>query len=582
VTDTQPQKEFRLKSGPTVLNYIKRFSATEKAIFGVLIIIAAVTAVAMAVNVNSYFMTEIPGNDGHLTEGVVGLPHTVNPILAVTDVDRDLTALIYSGLTTYKNGAFIPDLAASSSISRNGLTYTFTLKDGLRFQDDTPLTSADVAYTIQMIQDPALKSPLRADWKDVTVKIVSPTIIQFTLKQPYSPFISNTAVGIIPKHIWGPLNNDQFALSQYNIEPIGSGPYKESSIGKTGGGIPSSYTVSTWSGYYDAKPHIQSITFKFYADEEKALTALDNGSIDSLPSISASDASKLASDTAQAYKIISSPLPRVFGVFFNQSQAPVLADQNVRIALNMVVDRKTIIQTALNGYGQSIYGPLPFDTGGNSGASSSASRSLAAARNLLEKNGWKRDPLTGIYGLAKKGSKTIQTLSFDIFTADTPDLKQTAELVKNSWNALGAQVDVKVFEPSDLYQNVISTRKYDALLFGEFIGSDRDLFAFWHSSERNSPGLNVALYANSKADKLLESIRNTALDSAREDEYSAFAQLISADMPAVFLYMPDFIYAVPKSLHGVDLRTVTIPSDRFNSIANWYDTTDKVWKIFAY
>ena len=155
------------------MNYINRFSATEKVIFGLLVVIATVTALAMADGINSFFMIEIPSNNGKLTEGLVGLPHTINPILAVTDVDRDISALVYSGLTTYKDGAFIPDLAASSTISSDGLTYSFTLKSGLHFQDGTPLTTDDVAYTIQKIQDAALKSPLRADWKDVTVKVIS-------------------------------------------------------------------------------------------------------------------------------------------------------------------------------------------------------------------------------------------------------------------------------------------------------------------------------------------------------------------------------------------------------------------------
>jgi peptide/nickel transport system substrate-binding protein len=153
--------------------------------------------------------------------------------------------------------------------------------------------------------------------------------------------------------------------------------------------------------------------------------------------------------------------------------------------------------------------------------------------------------------------------------------------VKNSWNTLGAQVDIKVFEPSDLYQNVIRTRKYDALLFGELVGKDRDVYAFWHSSQRNSPGLNVALYANSKVDKLLEDIRSTSDDKTRTQKYADLADLIQSDVPAVFLYSPDFIYVVPKSLRGMDFGNITITSDRWNSIGSWYVSTEKVWRIFA-
>lgn len=163
----------------------------------------------------------------------------------------------------------------------------------------------------------------------------------------------------------------------------------------------------------------------------------------------------------------------------------------------------------------------------------------------------------------------------------TPDLKQAAELVKNSWKALGAQVDIKVYEQNDLYQNIIRPRKYDALLFGEVIGKDRDLYAFWHSSQRNAPGLNVAMYANSKVDKLLEDMRTTSDEGVRMAKYAQFDQALRADLPAIFLYVPDFVYAVPKSVRGIKLGSMAVPSDRWNGIEKWYTETENVWKIFT-
>jgi peptide/nickel transport system substrate-binding protein len=200
------------------------------------------------------------------------------------------------------------------------------------------------------------------------------------------------------------------------------------------------------------------------------------------------------------------------------------------------------------------------------------------AQALLEKNGWSQNS-EGVY--EKKTKTGTITLSFDIYTADSPDLKGAAEAIRSTWNEMGARVDVKVFESNDLYQNVIRTRKYDALLFGQFIGKDRDLYAFWHSSQRNSPGLNVAMYANSKADKILEQIRTTHDDEQSKTLYEQFYKTVYADTPAVFLYVPDFIYAVPKKLGGVELRSVTIPSDRWNSLSRWYINTDGVWKVFV-
>lgn len=573
--DLELQKEFRLKSGKSILSYVQRFSATEKAVFGLLVIIAGVSALLMAGNINSYFTTEIPGYGGEIREGIIGLPRTINPILAVTDVDRDMSALIYSGLMKYSGNDLVPDLAESYKISDDGLTYTFTLREGLHFHDGEPLTAEDVAFTVQKIQDPALKSPRRADWLNVTATVVSSREIRFALKQPYSPFLTNNTIGIIPKHIWNNVSNDQFIFSQFNIEPIGSGPFMKSTVAHDAGSIPTTYRLISWNGYYGKAAHIDSITFHFFADMEKALSALDSGTIDSIASISSSQAKRLAANSGEIYKVLSAPLPRIFGVFFNQSQSPVLADKTVRQALNMSVDRAAIVDTVLDDYGIAIDGPLPAANG-----TTTSGFDIAAAQALLEKNGWNKNSTTGIY--EKKGSKnTVQSLAFDIYTADTTDLKQAAEMVKNSWNALGAQVSVKVFEPSDLYQNIIRTRKYDALLFGELIGKDHDVYAFWHSSQRNSPGLNVSMYANSKVDKLLEDIRQTSSADGRMAKYTELDRLISADIPAVFIYSPDFIYVAPKALRGISLYNITTPSDRFNSIEKWYVTTEKVWKVFS-
>lgn len=573
-------REFRFKSGSSILNYIRQFSATEKAVFGMFFILALITSLWMLGIINSNFTSKVPANGGTLREGLVGLPRTVNPVLAITDVDRDISSLVYSGLMRYKDGEIVPDLAETYKISSDGLTYTFTLKDGVEFHDGSPLTAEDIAFTIQKIQDPVLKSPKRADWANVGIKVISAKEIEFSLKQAYSPFLGNTTVGIIPKHIWKDVSGDQFIFSQYNIEPIGSGPYKNSGMSRDNGGIPTTLSLSVWKPYMSKRPMISSIIFHFFSDEDKALEALISGQVDSLPSISSIDAASLASNSGERYTVSSTPLPRIFGIFMNQNQNPVFADKSVRIALEMTVDRNAIIDIALGGYGQAIDSPLPPGMLNTVPSQIEISTStIAKAQAILEKNGWKIEPSTGIY--QKKDKTTLQTLSFDIYTADTADLKQTADMLKQTWTALGAEIEIKVFEPSDLYQNVIRTRKYDALLFGEFIGKDRDLYAFWHSSQRNAPGLNIAMYANSKADKLLEDIRTTNDEQARLSKYKQFDEIIRSEIPAIFLYAPKFIYAVPKSLRGMELSSVTIPSDRWNSISDWYVTTERVWKFFT-
>ncbi len=570
------EKEIRLKKTSVLLGYIKQFSATERAIFSILSILAIITALVLAKNATEMFMVEVPTEGGTLVEGIVGLPRTINPVIASTDADKDLTSLVYSGLMRYKDGKIVTDLASSYKVSEDGLTYTFNLKDDLKFQDGEPLTSEDIAFTIQKIQDPTIKSPKRSDWINVGVKIDSSKQIEFTLKQPYSPFISNTTIGILPKHIWGSVSNDQFIFSQYNIDPIGSGPYKVTNITRDSGGIPTDYTLSTWRNFYDRKPYISEIIFKFYGDQEKALSALDGGYIDSLSSVSSSDANTLSKNLGESYDIKTSPLPRIFGLYFNQNQNPVLADSAVRKALDISVDRDDIVSNQLNGYGVAIHNALTLNI--STSTRYSGKPDMQRAIDILEKGGWKKNS-EGIFEKTVKTTKN--TLSFDIYTADTPELKNIAESLKKYWNEVGIDINIKVFEQSDLYQNVIRTRKYDALLFGEFIGKDGDLYAFWHSSQRNYPGLNISMYTNSTVDKILEDLRSIKDEKDKQKKYNAFYSEIEKDTPAIFLYVPDFIYSVPKSVKGVNLSNITVPSDRWNTISDWYIDTEKVWKYLS-
>ncbi len=572
------------------------FSATEKVLFGGLVIIAGITSLFMLQRVNSYFSVEIPAYGGELHEGEIGLPHTINPVLAITDVDRDISSLVYSGLMKYVDNVLVPDLAKSYTISKDGLTYDFILKDNIQFHDGSPLTSDDIVFTIQKIQDPALKSPRRIDWLNITATSVSPTAIRFVLKQPYSPFLTNTTIGIIPKNIWKNINNEQFIFNKYNINPIGSGPFKIDNIIRDATGIPTTYKLSAWSKYYDRRAYLNNITFHFFDDSEKALTALNNKTIDSIASISSNQAKNLVDAGDKSYKILSTPLPRIFGIFLNQNQSPVLADKTVRKALDLSIDRESIVATVLNNYGISIDSPLTFATSINKPIINDSSMStstvvaidpaiieenIKSAQTLLEKSGWKKNSTSGVYEQRNSKNVVTQTLAFDIYTADIPDLKKATEMVKDSWDKLGAQVNIKVFESSDLYQNVIRTRKYDALLFGELIGKDHDFYAFWHSSQRNAPGLNITMYTNSRVDKLLEDIRGTNDEEVRTAKYRELSQLIQSDTPVIFLYSPDFIYVTSSQIHGIKLNSVTTPSDRFSSVADWYVQTESVWKIFS-
>ncbi len=571
-------KEFRLKGSEKVLRTIGAFSATEKVVFGVLLLIAFITAINLMWKVNNLFLVPVPSHGGSFSEGVIGLPRTINPVLAFTDTDKDLTNLIYSGLMKYEDGKLVPDLAESYSVSKDGLTYSFKLKSNLRFHDGTQITTDDVEFTIQKIQDSDIKSPKRADWASVSIKKVNASEIQFLLKQPYSPFLSNTIVGIIPKSHWKNLTTEQFVFDPKNLEPVGSGPYSISNIIKTKTGVPSIYNLSSFNKFHSGEPYISKVAIHFYQNEDEALAAFKIGEIDNFAGISPLKASGISS-TTNDYTFINNPLPRIFGIFLNQNNSPVLVNKEVRQALNLAVDRNEIIKKVLYNYGVAIDGPLPVIVSSTTNRNKSViSTNKDIAKSILAKSGWTINS-QGV--LEKKVGGAKQTIEITIATADTEDLKLAAEMVKKDWEEIGAKVTVRVFEYGDLSQNIIKTRKYDALLFGEIISKDLDLFAFWHSSQRNSPGLNLSMYVNSKVDTLLESARTTYDSDQIESINKSFEKIIKEDVPAIFLYSPDYIYIMSNKINGYNIKSITNNSERFHGIDKWYITTDKVWKIFV-
>jgi len=570
---------FRIRLLRSINDTVKRFSFSERALF---IIVAAVfvgSTLFLVGSVSNNFSVNVPDKGGSFTEGIVGSPRFVNPLLAISDADRDLVALVFSGLMkSTPSGELVPDLAESFSISPDGLTYSFTIREGAKFHNGKPITSEDVEFTITKVQDSALKSPKRGNWDGVIVEKIDERNISFTLKQAYAPFFHNTTLGILPKHLWKNATADEFAFSPLNTEPVGSGPYLIKEIKRNSAGIPVEYRMDSFGSYALNEAYISSLTLKFYNNEEDLLNSYKDGQIESIAGISAESARILG---ISGDRVEIAPLSRIYGVFFNQNQAPVFANQEVREALDVGLDKQRIINEILFGYGQILNSPIPRQDiipPDDAARNIPKEERTAEAQKILENAGWAKNAETGIYG--KKTSKGVFVLSFTISTGDTPELKHVAEIIESEWDALGADVSLSVFEIGDLNQNIIRPRKYDALFFGEIIGRELDLFPFWHSSQRNDPGLNIALYANITVDKLLEETRSTLGKEDRLAKYQELLLEMSKETPAVFVYSPNFIYLLPERINGVLLGQLTVPAERFLDIHRWYIEKNKVWKIF--
>ncbi len=569
---------------------LKKLSSFEKTILSVLFFTVLISGTYILYTKNKNSLTEIPKEGGKYTEGIVGTPRFINPLLAISNADKDLTSVVYAGLMTRdKDGNLIPELAESYSVSEDATVYTFTLKDNLTFHDGAPLTADDVIFTLKQAGNPAIRSPLFANWDGVQVEKKDDKTIIFTLPKPYAPFIENMTIGILPSHIWGDLSPEEFPFSQFNITPVGAGAFKISSVKRDKSGIPTSYELKKFKKYALGEPYLNYINFKLFNNKEDALSAFSSGSIDGISNISPAQLEVfLNNNTEQNVSIHRSPLLRTFAIFFNHNKQPVFLKDEVRKALNEATPKKAIVGEILHGYGTVLNSPIipgtidgielpEINKNTNANATSTEIQPInhiERAKKILEDAGWKKGE-DGIYTL-KKGDK-VSRLSFTFSTVNIPELSQAAEKIISSWKELGAEVELKVFEPSDLTQSVIRMRKFDALLFGMVIGHEMDFYSFWHSSQRNDPGLNIAQYADIEADAILEKIRTEQNDEKRAELYKEFSNLIEKQNVAIFLYAPDFVYLVHDNVHNISLHTLSEPSERFDSIQTWYVKTDNVW-----
>ncbi len=515
----------------------------------------------------------VPANGGSITEGIVGTPRFINPVLAQSDADKELTMLMFSGLMrALPDGSLVPDLAENYSVNEDGTVYTFTIRPDAVFHDGAHVTAYDVAYTIGRTQEPVIESPLEEVWSGIGVRTLDARTIAFTLSQPYASFLENVTIGILPQHLWESVSPEEFNSHVLNTEPVGSGPFVLQSVNRTSSGIPNAYVLRAFGDATRGRPYLDEIRVRTFGNQKELLDAYAEGDIDSFDSLDPGDAAVLRDD---GVLIAAYELPRIFGIFFNQNKNETLTSASVREALSLAVNKERIIQDVLFGFGTAIDTPLPPHLFSPDTPGGTFEERREEAQELLANAGWEKDPETGL--LTKKEA----TLAIVITTANTPELKNTAELVKNDWRTLGVDASVELFDTGQLHREIIRPREYEALLFGEVVGREGDVFPFWHSSQRNDPGLNVALYTNITADAILENIRTTLTPATRHELFASFVKEIETDRPAIFLYTPNLLYVMPDHVSGITVGVVHSPAERFLDVERWYTHTQRIWKLFS-
>jgi peptide/nickel transport system substrate-binding protein len=511
----------------------------------------------------------LPDSGGELVEGLVGQPHYVNPVLAqASSVDTDLSKLVFAQLLKFdKDLQMIPDLAAAlPDISSDQKVYTLRLKPNLKWTDGKPILADDIVFTINLIQNTDFESPLRTNWSRVKVEKVDDLTVKITLREVSASFITNFTLAILPKHVWENATPDSFRLSDSNLRPVGSGPFNIREIKKTADGTIKSITFKANDSYYAGRPYINNLVFKFYSDFDGLISAYQAKEISSLGYVPFDK--KTFIEASPKYNQYTINMPQYQAAFFNLQKSSIAQDKAVRQALWLATDRNQIINDVYLGFAKPAYGPvIEGNLGYNAELKENAHTSLDEAGGILDKAGWMMNPDTHVREKNKK------PLEFSLATNNFVLNIKVAQILQNEWTKVGANVHLVIVSSSELEQQYIKPRNFDILLFSENTGADPDPFPFWHSSQSRDPGLNLSGFSNADADKLLTAARQTNDANVRAQDYQQFQNIISDQIPAIFLDSAVYVYNTPKKIQGIDLDTIIHPSERFLDIKNWYIET---------
>ncbi len=534
-------------------------------------------------------LMRVPTDGGALTEALIGSPKLINPLYApLNDVDRDLSSLIYSGLFRLDEKLEPqPDLVERYEWRENGKVLELVLRKDARFHDNAPVTSDDVVFTYQAIKSPVWRSPLSGSFKQLNVVRVDDQTVQFILEKPEPQFLNQLTIGILPGHLWEDAPNP--LLADLNLRPVGSGPYRISSLRRDQKGTILSYRLDRSEQYYGVKPYITSRVFRFFGDTDQAIQAVKAHQADTLPFLPWEAMDTFEHDAVHAVGL---RLPQQTIAFFNLRD-PLLKDVKLRGILNQAIDKQGLTEavkpSALPGGT-----PLPFlelPVSATTSSATSTNPSLDDLRQALETAGWKLDPSTGLRSLktatgattrptnATTTSSTGTLLAFTIDVPNQADLLRIAQYLQQRWSLLGVKVEIETHVAEQMLRDVVTDRSsYQVLVWNILLPATQDPSAFWSSTAASGQGLNFSNLVSKSVDQRITEIQTATSTQGLQTARVNFANAILAETPAIFLARPTYAYLVSNQIQGTGDLDVATPSDRLTRSAQWSVESALRWK----
>ena len=370
---------------------------------------------------------------------------------------------------------------------------------------------------------------------------------------------------ILPSHILGGVPYGELARQQFNVHPIGTGPFRVMDVDLR------QIVLGRNEDFYRTRParprpYLERVILRFYPDPSEALRALARGEIDGVAGLSTGDAERAR--TLKSVVLYSMPTNDFVALFLNvRPDHTVFRDRAVRQAIVTAIDRGRVLQLATDGRGTVADEFVPPTSWAYVKDVRRYAYSAEDAKRLLDDADWKDRDGDGIRD--KGGVK----LAFGISTSDEPSRVAAARQIASDLNAIGMKVEVHSQPFAELVEATARQRTFDALLVGISVSGDPDPYSFFHSTEASDPGHNFSGYSTLPIDRNLEAARRTIDEGARRELYAPIFRTIAEEVPVVYLYFSDYLYAQDRAVQGLRIAPLTDPRERFWNVEDWYVRT---------
>jgi len=468
-------------------------------------------------------------------------PKVLNPPIHTLAVEGTVMGAIFSALVrSQADGTLVPELAESYRIEDGGMTYRFTLRPGLKWQDGMPLTSADVLFTYQTYVDPRTQTAYLLGWDKIDhVETPDPVTVVFRLKELFAPFLLLVAGNaVLPRHVLS--GTQDIRKDPFNRAPVGSGPFRLR-VWQTASQIVLEANPNYWRG----RPKLDQLVFKIVPDATTQVNQLEAGEVDII-----SVAQPAQWDQVKAMAgVATATYDDTRYALVQLDEYAALKEVAVRQALDYATPKRDIVSGILRGLGTAAYADVPPGSAYFSNSVEHHDYDLGRARTLLQQAGF-----TMQNGVMTRNGQPLQVPIYTISTS--PTFVDVAQVLKDSWSKIGVQADVTTMDATTLFSNQGPqwNGKDAALIFSWGQGTDPYNYVNWSSKQipnnEDDPGENGERYVNPTMDQLVVRGAQVTDVAQRKQVYDQIQQILARDVPVIFLYWPKALYAYSASVHG--------------------------------